>query len=70
MAEPTARAVAAAAMEIKGRAAGGWGGGGSSCCCGLCVVGSCVGSRALVSYDTHFVDHPGKQFPQKMMMMK
>jgi hypothetical protein len=33
--------------------------------CGLWVVGSCVGSRVLVSFDTHFVDHPGKQFPLK-----
>ena len=70
MAEPTAGAVAAVAMEIEGSAAGGKGGGGSSCCCVLFVVGSCVGLRALVSYDTHFVDHPGKRFPPKMMVMK
>jgi hypothetical protein len=38
--------------------------------CGLCVVGSFVGSRALVSFDTHFVDHPGKQFPLKIMVIK
>ncbi len=60
MVEPTAGAVAAVAMEIEGRVAGGLGGSGSSCCCMLWVVGSCVGLRALVSYNTHFVDHPGK----------
>ncbi len=38
--------------------------------CGLCVVGSYVGSRALVSFDTHFVDHPGKRSPLKIMVMK
>jgi hypothetical protein len=63
VAEPTAGAVAAVAMEIEGSAAGGKGSGGSSCCCVLCVVGSYMGSQALVSFDTHFVDYPGKQFP-------
>jgi hypothetical protein len=29
-----------------------------------------VGSQALVSFDAHFVDHPGKQFPLKIMVMK
>jgi hypothetical protein len=38
--------------------------------CGLCVVGSCVGLQALVSFDTHFVHHPGKQFPRKIMVIK
>ncbi len=40
--------------------------------CGLWVVGCglCCGLASAVSYDTHFVDHPGKQTPPKMMVMK
>ncbi len=30
---------------------------------GLWVMGCVVGSQALVSYDTHFVDQPGKLCP-------
>ncbi len=70
MAEPTAGAVAAVAIEIEGSIAGGKAGSGSSCCCVLCVVCSCVGLQVLVSFDTHFVDYPDEQFPLKIMMMK
>jgi hypothetical protein len=40
--------------------------------CGLWVVGCglCCGLVSAVSYDTHFVDHTGKQNPPKMMVMK
>ncbi len=62
-AKPLEGRVAAAHLDVVG--CGLWVVG-----CGLCVVGSCVGSRALVSFDTHFVDHPGKQFPLKIMVMK
>jgi hypothetical protein len=35
--------------------------------CGLLVV---LWAVSAVSYVTHFLDHPGKQTPQKMMVMK
>ncbi len=40
--------------------------------CGLWVVGCelCCGLESAVSYNTHFVDHPGKQTPPKMRVMK